>query len=201
MTCRPTLLIDEADTFLQDSDELRGVLNCGHQRHKAYVIRTTGEDHEPRQFHTWAPKVIAQIGRLPATLASRAIHIELRRKTATENIKTLRANRLDELKLLGRKAARWAADNEAALRKTDPDLPAALSNRVADNWRPLIAIADVAGGRWPDVARQVAITLDGDHSEQTYGIMLLGDVQSIFAERPATRIASGELVEALVALE
>src|SRR5699024_3473516 len=32
---RPTLLIDEADTFLQNSDELRGVLNSGHNRASA----------------------------------------------------------------------------------------------------------------------------------------------------------------------
>jgi putative DNA primase/helicase len=77
----PTLLIDEADTFLKSSDELRGILNSGHQRSSAYVIRTVGDDHEPRQFRTWAPKAVALIGKLPPTLASRAIHIELRRKT------------------------------------------------------------------------------------------------------------------------
>ena len=31
-TARPTLLIDEADTFLPDNQELRGVLNSGHGR-------------------------------------------------------------------------------------------------------------------------------------------------------------------------
>lgn len=44
---KPTMLIDEADTFLCDNDELRGVLNTGHTRATAYVIRTVGEDHEP----------------------------------------------------------------------------------------------------------------------------------------------------------
>ncbi|MCF6291294.1 MAG: hypothetical protein L3J03_09915, partial [Desulfobacterales bacterium] len=43
----PTLLIDEADTFVQDNDELRGVLNSGHTRETAFVIRTSGDDHEP----------------------------------------------------------------------------------------------------------------------------------------------------------
>ena len=75
----PTLLVDEADTFLRDNDDMRGVLNSGHNRHAAWVIRTTGDDHEPCRFRTWAPKAIALIGRLPATLESRAIHIELRR--------------------------------------------------------------------------------------------------------------------------
>ena len=58
---RPTLLIDEADTFLRDSDELRGVINSGHNRGTAFVIRSVGDDHEPRRFMTWAPRARALI--------------------------------------------------------------------------------------------------------------------------------------------
>jgi putative DNA primase/helicase len=49
------VLIDEADTFLGDNDELRGILNGGHNRISAYVWRSVGEDHEPRKFNVWAP--------------------------------------------------------------------------------------------------------------------------------------------------
>ena len=91
---RPTLLIDEADTFLRDSDELRGIINSGHNRGAAFVIRSVGDDHEPRQFMTWAPKVIALIGKLPPTLASRAIHIEMRRLGPGETVEPVRADRL-----------------------------------------------------------------------------------------------------------
>lgn len=73
---RPTLLIDEADSFLGDKEELRGVLNSGHSRSGAFVIRTVGKDFEPRRFSTWAPKAIAMIGKLPGTLADRSIRIE-----------------------------------------------------------------------------------------------------------------------------
>jgi len=65
----PTLCIDEADTFLRDNDELRGILNSGHNRANAFVIRVTGEEHTPAQFRTWAPVAIAMIGNLPDTLA------------------------------------------------------------------------------------------------------------------------------------
>ena len=50
----PTLLLDEADSFLKENEELRGVINSGHTRQSAYVIRTVGVDHQPRQFLTWA---------------------------------------------------------------------------------------------------------------------------------------------------
>ena len=79
----PTLLIDEADTFLPDNDELRGVLNSGHNRAQAYVVRTVGDTHEPTRFCTWAPVVIAMIGELPDTLQDRSITIHLKRKTRT----------------------------------------------------------------------------------------------------------------------
>ena len=79
---RPTLLVDEADTFLTENHEMRGILNSGHHKAGAYVLRTvdTGKGHEPQRYRTWAPKAIAMIGKLPATLTSRAIRIELQRK-------------------------------------------------------------------------------------------------------------------------
>jgi putative DNA primase/helicase len=39
----PTLLIDEADAFFRENEELRGVINSGHTRTSAYVIRTVGD--------------------------------------------------------------------------------------------------------------------------------------------------------------
>ena len=65
---KPTLLIDEADTFLPENGELRGILNSGH-RNGGSVIRTVGEEYEPRSFSTYSACAIALIGKLPATLA------------------------------------------------------------------------------------------------------------------------------------
>ena len=110
----PTLLIDEADTFIRDNDELRGVLNSGHTRTTAVVIRAVGDDHDPRAFSTWCPKAIALIGRLPDTLADRAIEIAMRRRTAGERVERLRQDRIEgECADLRRQAARWAADHLA----------------------------------------------------------------------------------------
>ena len=99
----PTLLIDEADTFLKENDELRGILNTGHRR-GGQVLRTVGEDHEPRQFSTWAPAAIAMIGRLPDTLNDRSVIINLRRRKPTEKVKSFRRDRADDLNVLD---ARW----------------------------------------------------------------------------------------------
>lgn len=198
---RPCLLIDEADTFLRDSDDLRGVLNSGHNRAAAWVIRTTGDDHEPRQFRTWGPKAIALIGKLPATLASRSIHAELRRLAENETVEPLRADRLGHLGPLRRKAWRWAQDHGDLLRDADPEIPAALRGRTTDNWRHLFAIADLAGGDWPMKARTAAETLSAGRSEQSAGIMLLEDIRAIFTDLNVEKVSSSDLAIELVKME
>ena len=70
---KPTLLIDEADTFATRSSEITGILNSGHKREAAYVYRATGDDHEPTRFSTWAPVALAAIKDLPDTLEDRSI--------------------------------------------------------------------------------------------------------------------------------
>ena len=193
----PTLVIDEADTFLKDSDELRGVVNSGHNRAGAFVIRTSGEDHDPQSFSTWAPKAIALIGGLPPTLDSRSIHVELRRLAAGEVVEPLRGDRLEHLEPLRRMAWTWAQDHLAELGAADPVLPEGLRGRTADNWRPLVAIADVAGGDWPVKARQAAEKLSAGRNEQSAGVMLLDDIRGLFSNRNTDRLTSAEIVDAL----
>jgi putative DNA primase/helicase len=167
------------------------------------VLRTIGDDFEPRSFSTYSACAIALIGKLPATLADRSVPIELRRRRSDEPIEPFRFDRIERLDQLARKTARWAADNGDRIRGADPDMPAGIFNRAADNWRPLLAIADAAGGEWPARARR-AIQRTGaaaGDDEQSVRVLLLADIRVIFAERGADRMASAELVEALVAIE
>lgn len=119
----PTLLIDEADTFLTASDDLRGILNSGHNKSQAFVNRLAGQDHTPSRFSTWSPVVIAMIGRLPDTLNDRAIVVELKRKLGSVRIDRLRMDRVDHLRTLARKVVRWVADNSEQLSAWDGNPP------------------------------------------------------------------------------
>jgi Protein of unknown function (DUF3631) len=196
----PTLLIDEADTFLKENDELRGVLNTGHRR-GGQVLRTVGEDHEPRQFSTWAPAAIAMIGRLPDTLNDRSVNINLRRRKPQEEVRPFRSDRADDLRLLARKMARWAQDHAVALTAADPDM-GQLMNRVADNWRPLFAIAKAAGGTWPKHVRTIAQAAEAQKDEQSVKTMALSDIRGIRIQRPESdRIGSSELASILGSME
>lgn len=198
--CSPTLLVDEADTFLAASDELRGIVNAGHARGGG-VIRTVGDNHEPRRFGVFGALAIAAIGRVPATIADRAVEIRLSRKTRGERVARLhRATIGAEMEPLRRRLARWAADHEDTLRAADPHVPGALHDRQADGWRSLLAIADVAGGTWPKLARKAAVELVrlGDTDADDLGTLLLADLRDIFGA--ADRMPSEAIVTQLVAL-
>jgi putative DNA primase/helicase len=202
---RPSLVIDEGDTWLSaGKDDLRGILNSGHTRSTACVVRCEGEDHEPRLFSTWAPKVLALIGTLPDTLQDRSINIPMRRKLPGERVERLRLGQGEEFETLRRYAARWAQDNLAELRAADPDIPDGLNDRAGDSWRPLLAIAEAAGGCWPDLARQAARLLSGEgdgHEEGAPGVLLLRDMQGLFDSGPATWLSSTAITESLAEKE
>ncbi len=194
----PTLFVDEADTFLGQNDELRGVINSGHSRSSAFVVRTVGDDHEPRLFSTWGPKAIALIGKLSATLEDRAIVIAMRRRAPGEIVARFRsADCQAAAEPLRRKAFRWAKDNLTALQASDPAMPGDLNDREADNWRPLVSIADLVGGEWPDRARAAALALskDSDEADGSALIDLLTELREVFKSRD--RIPSAELAEHL----
>jgi putative DNA primase/helicase len=64
-----TVFIDEADSFLNENNELRGVINSGHTRDTAFTFRCVGDSHESKDFSTWGFKAIAGIGKPPPTIA------------------------------------------------------------------------------------------------------------------------------------
>lgn len=199
----PTLLIDEADSFLRSSDDLRGICNSGHTKTSAFVLRTVGDDHEPRRFRTWCPKAIALIGQLPDTLTDRSIEIPMRRKTTGERVEWMNPNSLRDLGDIRKKIARWAQDTALLLETADPEIPDGLHDREADNFRPLLAIADTAGGLCPERARRAALVLSGVRSDdgESARTLLLQDIHAILESRDGSRIASADLVDELVKIE
>ena len=124
---------------------------------------------------------LAGIGELPGTLHDRSIVIRLERALPGEIQEPFNSRKISEGKSLCRKLSRWAQDYAVELEQADPDIPG-LFNRQADNWRPLIAIADVVGGKWPERARYLARNFNlGDETENS-GVILLGDIKKVFEE-------------------
>jgi putative DNA primase/helicase len=195
----PTLLIDEAETFVTGNEEVRGILNSGHTRDTATVIRLVGDDHEPKEFSTWSAKAIASIGKLSGTLRDRSIIVPMKRKKPNERVEKLRSRDTDEFLELRRKARRWADDNIDALKKARPSIPEALNDRAADNWEPLLAIADLAGNEWSGLARTAAVKLsaDSEGEAESNKVRLLGDIRTVFEALAVDRLSSATLVAEL----
>ncbi|MFC3173954.1 DUF3631 domain-containing protein [Novosphingobium bradum] len=195
----PTLLVDEVDTFLKENRELVGVLNNGHLRSQAYVVRCHGDEHEVKAFRVWSPKVLCGIGELPDTLASRCISIQMKRKRTDEKVERLRADRLEWAVSLKSRCARWAADCIEGLREADPELPDELDDRAQDNWRSLIAIADLVGEGWPQKARAAAIGISAPQAtgNATRGVQLLSDIRLVFEQGQVAALAPEKLAAAL----
>jgi putative DNA primase/helicase len=192
----PTILIDEADAFIKDNEELRGLLNSGHTRDSAYVIRTQGENFTPTKFNTWGAKALAGIGQLSDTLMDRAVVLELRRKLPHEEVERIRDAEPDLFDVLRAKLARFAEDYRNRVRKARPLLPESLNDQAQDNWEPLLAIAMTAGGDWLKIGCAAALKLSGGENEsQTTGIELLSDIREIFADRD--KVSTADLITLL----
>jgi putative DNA primase/helicase len=201
----PTLIIDEGDTFLHDNDTLRGVLNSGHSIGDN-IIRVEGDPLMPKAYKVFGACAFGSIKELPATLQSRSIVNRLRRATAAEagRIHKFRADRPPaECGMIAAMFARWADDNRARLVGADPDM-SGMFNRQEDNWRPLFAIADLAGGKWPRRVQDAARKAVGIVDALPLNVELLTDCRRVICppdRDPMQFIGSTELLKALVALD
>lgn len=198
---KPTVLADECDAWLRDNEELRGMFNAGHRR-GGQALRCEGDGHEVRAFNVFAPAVLCGIGALPGTLHDRSIIIRIERAKPGELRERFDSRSIEREIELCRKLARFCADNKARLEACDPALPSGAFNRLADNWRPLFAIAEIASGDWPQraAAAFAKLTAKTDADAQGINTMLLADIQHIFCGTSAERMFSKSLVEALCAM-
>jgi putative DNA primase/helicase len=181
----PTIICDEADTYMTDKNEdLRGVLNAGHSRDTAGVLRTNPDTLEVERFDAFGAKCLAAIKGLPGTVEDRSIIIKMRRMRKGEKKEKMRLvnDKLrKEFQDIQKKCLKFANDNIEALKKTDPILPEELHDRAADNWHSLFQIASLADKKWQDEAKNAALELSGIKQEnKSLGIELLEDILNIF---------------------
>ena len=201
----PTLIIDEADSFLDGNEEHRGLVNSGTRR-GGCVIRCVGDDHVPRKFSTVGPRAILGIGKRDATVYDRSISFDLQRKTETDKVERITSIVRMEKGLLPhrRKMRRWADDHFTQLQGSDPQMPDLRTDRAHDNWRPLFAIAGLVGGDWPERVQEAALAIDGRGTageDANVKILLLHDVDRIFEKREESTLRSKSICEDLAQME
>ena len=205
----PTLLLDESDTAFhrerEYSEALRGILNTGYARSgRATLCVPKGNKFEVQEFQTFCPKAIAGIGRLPDTVESRSIPIRMRRRRSNEQVQRLRRRSAHQLcEPVRERASSWGQTAAPALTGVEPSMPDELGDRAADVLEPLVAIADLAGGPWPERARTAARELLGSRprDDDSLGATLLEDIRGIFDELGIDTLPSGQLVSRLLRIE
>lgn len=200
---RPSLLIDEADRLPKDNEELTGIINAGHRKRTAFVIRNVkvNDEHEPRKFSTWAPMALAAIGRMADTIMDRSVVIHLRRKAPGEQVQKIPMDLFERNHSRRRRCLRWAEDAAEQLRNTQVQLPQHGNDRMLDNWLPLFAIAEAVGGEWPGRVRAAFDRLSIEEEEEAVGPMLLADIKEIFEARRLDKLFSRDLVAGLTEME
>lgn len=206
---RPALLLDESDAAFGGEKEyaeaLRGVLNTGHRRGgTASCCVGQGANISFKDFSTFCPKAIAGIGKLPDTVADRAVPIRLKRAAQGEKIERFRRRDVEgEAARLKTQIEAWCNGIIPSLHDARPKLPEELTDRQQDGAEPLLAIADAAGGNWPQALRQslIALCAEAQAADSSIGVQLLADIREIFGARGVDRLASADLAAALSEIE
>ena len=204
---RPTILFDEIDTVFgpkaKNNEEIRGLLNAGH-RQGAVAGRciVKGKEIHTEEIPAYCAVALAGLDDLPDTIRTRSVLIRMRRRAPGEKVEPYRRrlHAIEGHKLRDELAA-LTGDDEAVLRSAMPEMPEGVVDRDADVWEPLLAIADLAGGAWPSLARVAAVTLVTDSKAGTpsLGVKLLSDLRTIFRE--AEQMRTDEVLEKLCAID
>lgn len=210
----PTVLFDEVDTIFgagaAGNDDLKAMLNVGHRR-GAQIPRCVGDrEIAVRMFSVYAAVALVGIGDLPDTLMDRSIVIRMRKRASDEAVEFFRAREVEPHgHTLRRRLAAWAERKKPSLESHWPEMPAGVTDRPADVWEPLLIVADIAGGEWPERARRAAqILISAQAAEPTsLGVQLLSDSRRVFypeadderapPSSPLDHITSEELVRSL----
>ncbi|MET9412647.1 DUF3631 domain-containing protein [Streptomyces klenkii] len=205
----PTLLFDEIDTVFGpkagDNEPVRGFLNSGYRR-GAKSLRCVGDGSNQTAgwFSSFCAVAMAGLGSLPDTILTRSIIIRMRKRAPNEKVQHYR-RRIHEKEghALRDRLADWADTVRDDVAGAWPVMPEGVFDRPADVWEPLLAVADAAGGHWPERARAACVELvhaSQDNDEASLGIRLLTDLRdAVF--RGADRMPTAVILECLLAMD
>jgi hypothetical protein len=205
----PTVLFDEIDAVFgpraKENEELRGLLNAGYRRgNKTYRCAIHGGRVDVEEIEAYSAVALAGIGDLPDTILTRSVIVRMKRRAPGERVEPYRYRTCGaEGEALRDCLADWADSISNRAASSRPPLPDGIEDRNADIWEPLVVVADLAGGHWPDLVRVAAVTLVAAARDDnpSVGVKLLADIRVIFERHGDAEIETGALLDALCKLE
>jgi Protein of unknown function (DUF3631) len=115
----------------------------------------------------------------------------MRRKTKGDKVERWLLQRTaPEAEQLHDRIAAWAKRATSTLTNATPELPEALTDRQQEAWWALLAVADLAGGEWPEAARDAAVSLAAVQDDVSVGVRLLAALRDLMANRSAISTAA-----------
>lgn len=193
---KPTVLIDEIDTFLR-SRELVGIINGGHTRDAASIARV--EKGKTVSFDTFFMKALFGIGLLPETLADRSIVVPLERKAENEKVEKHIVCENDPFAPVRACFAGLAHRYADAVRHASRNSIKLGNDRAGDNWEPLLAVASLFGDNWVGYARHAAKLISEHTGNQSNAGLeeLIADIKRAFDSCGAAKLSTEHLIELL----
>ena len=195
---KPTLFLDEADTLFQRRNALAHIINQSWTNDGSKIPRARANGKGYDEYDVYGPQAISMKKlSMPDTTQSRCIICLIWPKLASEPVEDFTYQDDHEFITIRRMLQRWAVDNAVALRGATPALPPGFNNRVRTNWKPLLAIADLAGGKWPERVWYAALELETGRDEPSETVRLFTALRDVWGT--AQKRTSKSLCAALAA--
>ncbi|WP_414936513.1 DUF3631 domain-containing protein [Amycolatopsis sp. cmx-11-51] len=206
-----TLLFDEIDAVFNpktggNNEDLRALLNAGYKR-TATVTRCVGDAKSMNvtRFPVYAPVALAGIaGGMPDTITTRSITVHMRKRRFDEVVEEFIEEDVErESSPVRGELEAWMSRVGDEVSRARPERPDGVRDRAAEIWRPLLAIADAAGGHWPETARKACrhFVLENGPQTVSLGVRLLADIRQVFGSQKVDRMVTAELIRELHDIE
>jgi hypothetical protein len=197
---KPVMVLDEADTLFQRRNVVATVVNESWTNTGSKVPRSKSGGKGYDEYDIYSTQMISMRGlKVPDMTLSRCIIGKIWPKLESEVVEDFGYCDDDEFKVIRRKLIRLAVDNAVILRAANPDFPAGFVNRVRLNWKMLLAIADLAGGKWVKRARDAALELEAGRDEPDEAIRLFQGLLDVWGDTTKIKRASSDICAALKA--
>ena len=192
---KATLAIDEIDVYFGKGggrQSARAMLNAGYKQ-GACVAR------QGKMMNCFAAVLLAGMGQVYTThpnlrpLYTRSICAYMAPKPPGAKVEEYRTRLHGHLgQKLHDALAHWAGQHARDAALAWPDMPDGIENRDRELWEPLIVMADLAGGAWPEriraAARHICLSQIDETEEAeviTPGQRMVNTVAELFGENDA----------------
>ncbi|MEI2299812.1 DUF3631 domain-containing protein [Ensifer sp. MJa1] len=206
---RPTMLLDEVDTYFKRHDDMKNTLNAAFEEGGKRIVseKGTNDNYVNVTHRIDATFAVAGIGVdwvWPA-LQDRAfmVHMVKLRSGTMPPQSWVSGRDKPQLEGLAKQIGAIVKAGLDGLRtaQVDVEMSDGIIGRDRDKWRMMIAVADMAGGRWPKRARELALLISGPDDEAAerdeQERKLLRAIRVAFDEAATDRITASDLISSL----